>query len=378
MTPNPDSPQFIRHEVPDYASESAKKLSQIFHILKEQVSQGKWNGISGTDISLTYNTYIGSTEITVVLNDCNHHSHYFTMQLVPDNGFGDTNEDSFRLIYLFDGKFDENAFSIRSFAEYLINYLHYEAFEATLIKCDKGISIDCSIQYAYEEFSRLIDITVSHLKPLKWFYSIEPKINSFEEAYYYMANVKSRLQIECVKGRWHNVKPECFKLRKYEADGEISLELTYIVKDIWEITLSVDISDCGRYFDMFSSFNCYLNETLSNGVKTQLDALFANFLTTLKCAQGNVYVGAGYREDHYISIQYFYIEDSFDLLCSMLDEIAPAILNFNFQLPLQTINLTGEIKAIKEQMEAALNTSFEVVTEMEQINKMLKLGYFKT
>lgn len=36
----------------------------------------------------------------------------------------------------------------------------------------------------------------------------------------------------------------------------------------------------------------------------------------------------------------------------MLDEIVPALQNFKFQLPLQPINLTGEIEAIKEQMEA--------------------------
>lgn len=378
MTPNPNSPQFIRHEVPDHACENSKKLSQLFHMLKIQVSMGKWNGISEPDVSLTYNTYIRSTEVSVVLHDSNHHSHYFTMQLVPDNGFGDTDEDSFGLIYLFDGKLDENVIIVRSFAEYLIKYLHFEGFEATLIKCDKGISIDCSIQYAYEDFSRLIDITISHLKPLKWFYSIEPTINSFEEAYYYMANVKSKLQIECVKGRWHNVKPECFKLCKFEADGEIALELTYIVEGIWEISLSLDIFDCGGYFDMFSSVNCYLNETLSNGVKTQLDALFADFLTTIKCAKGNVYVGTGYRKDHSISIQYFYFDDSFEIMSEMLDEIIPALHNFNFQLPLQPFNLTGEIEAIKGQMEVALKTIFEVETVEKQINIKLKCGHFRT
>ena len=60
----------------------------------------------------------------------------------------------------------------------------------------------------------------------------------------------------------------------------------------------------------------------------------------------------------------------------MLDEIVPAIQNYTFRLPLQPINLTEEIEAIKEQMEAALNTTLEVITEEEQINKKLQSGYF--
>ena len=60
----------------------------------------------------------------------------------------------------------------------------------------------------------------------------------------------------------------------------------------------------------------------------------------------------------------------------MLDEIVPAIKNYTFRVTLQPINLTGEIEAIKEQMEAALNTTFEVITEEERINKKLQCGYF--
>ena len=36
MTPNPDSPIFIKHEVPDYACYNSKKLSQYFFLLREK------------------------------------------------------------------------------------------------------------------------------------------------------------------------------------------------------------------------------------------------------------------------------------------------------------------------------------------------------
>ena len=148
--------------------------------------------------------------------------------------------------------------------------------------------------------------------------------------------------------------------------------------NVWDLSICVELTDCSGYFDKFCTFNCYPDRHLSHIIQEKLDTLFADFLSTLEIAEGNIYVGAGYRKDHSISIQYFYIEDTFDILCSMLDEIAPAIQNFKFQLPLQTINLTGEIKAIKEQMETSLNTTFEVITEEEEINKKLILGYFLT
>lgn len=261
MTPNPNSPIFIKHEVPNYACNNSKKLSQYFFLLRGEIMKNRWNGISEADISLTYNTYDGCTEVEIVFRDKNNHAHRFTMQLVPDNVFGDTDEDRFRLLYLFEGKFDENAISIRSFAAYLAIPLEYKGFEPTLMKCDKGLDIPYSVEYAYDGICNLIDITQSNIKPLVWFYTKEPSINSFESVCYYLAGVKSKLQLECCNGRWN--------------------------------------------------------------------------------------------------------------------KIVPALQNFTFRLPLQPINLTGEIEAIQEQMEAAFNTTFEVVTDEEQIDKKLMYGYFK-
>lgn len=379
MTPNPDSPIFIKHEVPDYACNNSKKLSQYFFLLRGEIWENRWSGISENDIFLTYNTYDGCTEVEVVFRDKNNHAHHFTMQLVPANGFGDTDEDRFRLLYLFDGKFDENALSIRSFAEYLSIYLQYEGFEPTFVKCDKGLCIICSVEYAYENICKVIDITLANIKPLVWFYTKEPEIKSFDKMCYYLAGVKAALQMECCNGRWSKVNPGCFNLEIYNDEKEAALNITYIVDDVWELALTANVAICEDHFDHFCTFNCYTDRSLSSKIKRQLDILFENFLSTLKIAQGNIYVGAGYRKEHSISIQYFYIEDTFDIFCSLLDEIVPALHSYTFQLPSRIpTKLTGEIEAIKEQMEAALNTTLEVITEEEQINKKLKTGYFLT
>lgn len=376
MTPNPNSPQFLIHEVPDYACDNSKLLSSYYSRLVEDIRHGKWQGISISDIALTYNTYDGCTEVSIVFRDRNNHAHHFIMQLVPDNGFWDIEDDSFRLIYLFDGKFDENALSIRSFAKYLSIYLEFEGFEPTLIQCDKGLDIPCSVESAYGGICKLIDITQSQIKPLVWFYAKQLKIKTFDGMCYYLAGIKSTLQLECCNGRWDKVAPECFKLEIYKEEKEVALQVAYIVDDVWELSLSANAAQYEGYFDLSCTFNCYPETNLSDEVKRKLDGLFADFLSTLKIAKGNRYIGCGDRRNHSINIQYFHIEDTFDLFCEMLDEIVPAIQNYTFRLPLQPINLTEEIEAIKEQMEAALNTTLEVITEEEQINKKLQSGYF--
>lgn len=257
MTPNPNSPRFIIHEVPECGCDNSKQLSQYYILLREEIKNKRWNGISEATISLVYNTYDGCTEVRIIFSDINSHVHHFIMQLVPNNGFGDTDEDSFRLIYLFESKFDENALIIRSFAEYLSIYFQYEGFEPTLIKCDKGLSIPSKVEYAHDEICKLIDITQAHIKPLVWFYTKEPEIKSFDKMCYYLAGVKAALQMECCNDRWSKVNPECFNLEIYNDEGEAALHITYIVDDVLELILSANVVQCDGYFDLCCTFNCY-------------------------------------------------------------------------------------------------------------------------
>lgn len=376
MTPNPDSSIFIKHEVPEYACDNSKKLSQYFFMLRGEILKHRWDGISAEDISLTYNSWeCGFSVIKIVFKDRYKHIHHFSVQLDSDkNGFGDIRCS---LRYDFEGFFDGTAIIVRSFAEYLSAHLQYEGFEPKLIECDKGIWMPCSPEYAYDGICKLIDITLSNVKSWAWFYNKEPNINSFDGMCYYLAGVKSRLQLECCNGRWNKVNPKCFKLEIYKDEKEVALQVAYIVDDVWELSLSANAAQYEGYFDLSCTFNCYPETNLSDEVKRMLDGLFADFLSSLKIAKGNRYIGCGDRRNHSINIQYFHIEDTFDLFCKMLDEIVPAIQNYTFRLTLQPINLTGEIETIKEQMEAALNTTLKVITEEEQINKKLRIGYFR-
>ena len=129
---------------------------------------------------------------------------------------------------------------------------------------------------------------------------------------------------------------------------------------------------------MYGTFNCYPNISLTTDIKSQLNSLFAYFISALKVSQGNTYIGCGSTGEHSISLQYFHIDDTFEILCKMLDEIVPAIQKYEFQLALPSHTLTEKIRAIKRQLEAKLHAIFDVVTDEQTINEKLNNGYFKT
>lgn len=67
MTPNPDSPKFVRHEIPDDASATAIRLREIHKLLKANIEACVWHHVTSDCIRLDYNTYDGRVRITVGL-----------------------------------------------------------------------------------------------------------------------------------------------------------------------------------------------------------------------------------------------------------------------------------------------------------------------
>lgn len=375
MTPNPNSPQFISQNVPEYACDNSKKLAEYFVLLRELIEKGQWQGISKEDISLTYNTYDGCTKIEVDFKDNNRHIHHFIMQLVPDNGFGNIDEeDTFSLIYLFEGVFDNDVLSVRSFAEYLSYYLAFNGFEPTLIKCDKGISMPTQLSYIYKAFCQLIDITLSVLKPIDWFYTKEPKINSYADISDYFINVFSLLKQEVDKGRWSGISSECFSIDEDDTEEAVSISLIYRTNEVWDWHIYAEAAWCGSYPDLFINMTAQISPLINDEIRVKLNALFASFIASLTTAKDSIYIGS--QGKHSVHIQYLCIDDTFDILCSLMDEVVTQLGKFSLQLPVQPANLTGEIKAIKRQMETALNTTLAVISEEEQINRKLQKGYF--
>lgn len=69
MTPDPSSPIFIKHEVPEHASNEAKVLAKVFSFIKKEARENKWHGIKEEDISLEYNTQTELLTIEVRYSD---------------------------------------------------------------------------------------------------------------------------------------------------------------------------------------------------------------------------------------------------------------------------------------------------------------------
>lgn len=372
MTPSPNSPAFIIHEVPQYACDSAQKIAEAYYKIKQDAKNGRWNGITD-DIKLEYNTYDGCIKVEAKLIDTNHHNHYFTIQFLPDNGFGD-GTDYLYLKYLFEGEFDENVLSVRSFAEYLSTYIEWEGFEPELFNCDRGLLMPVHINYVYEGFSKLLNITLSKLRPFEWFYSKELKADSFVDVYSHFEKALYKLKQEAERGRWQGITPKCFKIEKYN-DEECAAILKYRVDDVWEWLIHIDAVWCDKYVEMSCNISCFPYYKLSTEMQKRLDNLFKEFLKTLSSSKVNMYVG-GERGEHSLSIQYFHLEDSFEVFSNLIDELTASLGTFKFQLNEPSDNLTGKMEAMIKKLGDTLHTSLSIVSEEYEINKRLNHGYF--
>lgn len=112
MTPNPDSSEFIRHEIPECESQTALRLKDVYNMLKADVDDCVWKPITQDDICLEYNTYLGSIRIKTGFIDRNNHIHTFSIDY---NHFG-----KITCNYLFEGSVNANVISFRSYAEWLM------------------------------------------------------------------------------------------------------------------------------------------------------------------------------------------------------------------------------------------------------------------
>ena len=79
MTPNPDSPKFIRHEIPEGAPIRALRLREDYKLLRANIEACVWPHITSGCLRLDYNTYDGRVRITVGFTDKNKHSHTFSI-----------------------------------------------------------------------------------------------------------------------------------------------------------------------------------------------------------------------------------------------------------------------------------------------------------
>ncbi|MBD5387245.1 hypothetical protein HDR70_05110 [bacterium] len=355
MTPNPDSPSFITHDIPDNASETALKLRDSYRMLKANILASTWSYISIDDIELTYNIYDGRVLISIMFTDSNNHTHTFTI-----TSFG---EGKAVCEYLFEGSLNADAVSFRSYAEWLMLQLWQFEIGVELCNCDRGLSVSVSPEKVYDIISKMLDIVTNNIKPIEWFISEEP-VWQFNRTYYDLQKMLPLLQEEAAKERWKDVKPENFRLIRNADCALISLD--YTDNGTYTMQFRVGMKKGGfaaertdMFMDMFYHFENHAhneeiykyfeeqNREFSEIANIVLDIPF-KWKALLFHSEDGVYINT-------------YREYAFQKYCLMLDCIIPLKDQYEATKPF----ISSELLSRKKDLEIALSTELEISEEQE-------------
>lgn len=355
MTPNPDSPKFILHYIPDNASEIALVLREAYTLLQANISACVWHPITLDCISLEYNTNDGGIHIDVRFTDTNNHTHSFVINY--------SGSDMILCEYMFEGGVDAPVASFRSYAEWLMLQLWQFEINAELCHCDRGLNIPVSVNRVYDVMSKMLDIVINNIKPIEWFLSKEP-VWQFYRTYYDLCKMLPLLQEETAKGRWKDVKPENFRLIRNTDCALICLDYTdnsnYVMQFRVGMTKNGFAAErTDKFMEMFYRFD---NHAQSESFRLYLDnenkefSRIANIILEMPFSWKTLLFHSD--DGFYINT---YREYAFQKYCLMLDCILPFIGRYEAT----DIYIAPEILEKKKELEEALFTELEISKEQE-------------
>lgn len=355
MTPNPDSPKYIQHEIPDYASADALKLRDDYKLLKANIDAGVWHQITSNNLHLDFNTYDSRVRITVGFTDKNKHSHTFSIIFYGDK--------KLQCEYEFKGSVDAAVVSCRSYAEWLMLQLWQFEIDAELCKCDRGFVIPTDINSAYNVMSKMLDIVCHNIKPIDWFLSKEP-VWQFYRTYYDLCKMLPSLQEEASKGRWKDVMPENFRLVRNADCALICLDYTDNRNYTMQFRLGMTKTGFAaertdKFMDMFYQFE---NHAPTKDLREYFDKENREFS---KIANIMLEIPFSWKAILFHSDDGLYIntyrENAFQKYCLMLDWIIP----FKNRYEATELYIAPELLESKKQLEASLSTDLEISKEQD-------------
>ena len=365
MTPNPDSPKFIRHEIPDNASVRALRLREDYKLLRANIEACAWPHITSGCLRLDYNTYDGRVRITVGFTDKNKHSHTFSILSYRGKRL--------QCEYEFEGSVDAPVVSFRSYAEWLMLQLWRYEIDAELCKCDRGLIISANIDNAYNVMSKMLDIVTNNIKPIDWFLSKEP-VWQFYRTYYDLCKMLPLLQEEASKGRWKDVVPEDFRLVRNADCALICLDYTDNRNYTMQFRLGMTKTGFAtertdKFMDMFYHFE---NHAPNDELRAYLDKENREFS---KIANIMLEIPFSWKALLFHSDDGFYIntyrENAFQKYCLMLDWIIP----FKNRYEATELYVASELLEMKKRLETSLSTDLEISKEQEP-NLIFSHGHF--
>ena len=355
MTPNPDSPKFIRHEIPDYASAIALKLRDDYKLLKANIDAGVWHQIASDNLRLDYNTYDGRVRITIGFTDKNEHSHTFSIISYSDK--------KLQCEYEFEGSVDAAVLSFRSYAEWLMLQLWQFKIDAELCKCDRGLVIPTDMNSSYNVMAKMLDIVTNNIKPIDWFLSKEP-VWQFYRTYYDLCKMLPLLQEEASKNRWKDVVPENFRLVRNTDCALICLDYTDNCNYTMQFRLGMTKTGFAaertdKFMDMFYHFE---NHAPTEDLREYFDKENREFS---KIANIILEIPFSWKALLFHSDDGFYIntyrENAFQKYCLMLDWIIP----FKNRYEATELYIAPELLESKKRLEASLSTDLEISKDQE-------------
>lgn len=366
MYPNPNSPDFLRHEIPDYASSEALKLSNVFDLIKADIWACKWHNTKSDCLSLEYNTYDGRVCFKVYFTDQNNHTHTFAITYL---GFGK------RVLcnYLFEGSIGGPSLTFRSYAEWLMLQMWKLGIDVELEHCSRGLSVTTPIDEAYNVFTQMLNIVDNNIKPIDWFLSKE-KIWHFKWTYMKLNELLPHIKDEAAKGRWKDIKPQNFRLIRGEDYAYIDLEYTddtnYIM--YFRVGMSKEsfaFNSIGTHMTLEYYFKNISKDRRSRSYfkkENKKFIKFANIMLEITFSWETLFIRS---EDDFSII--CSIESVFQKFCLMLDFIIP----YKDQYQATNPYLTPEQYNAKKKLESSLSTKLKL-SEKQAPELIFTYGHF--
>jgi len=358
MTPNPKDFRFIRHDVPNGASENAVHLFEEHQTLKWLAQQENWQGVRADNVTFEYSTYDGTAEISIKFFDKNNHSHNIKVAF-----YGDDISSTCWVSYLFRAdNFDEKHLSVQSFAEYLMIQLWDSGIEADLCDCDWGLEFTTPVDTIAQNVNILINTIVSSIKPIEWFYSDE-NIWKFYSIHSHLLRILPEIKNEAEAGRWKKVKPENFSIIRDKSQSYIVL--TYQEAGIYEMTFKVGFDENGFDPDVSGEwFTCEYNFKIHSSNQEVNEYYLSEQKECCKLASTildiiSYNVLFAYDQEDTALTLLVNREWSLQKYCQMLDVVLPVLFKHEASKPLVTKDMLEQ----KAKLESLFNTSMEIVED---------------
>ncbi len=370
------------HEIPEYASPTAKLVGELYSTLQTDVTQGKWKELTAENISLDFNPNIGSVCLEIKFKDKNSHNHSISLGVFPWNWCEVNCDylDKASIRYIFEGVFETNSLTIQSFAEYLKFCLWEDGLKPELTNCDKGFTVDIATPLDYDALYHtlysIIDKLDREIKPIEWFCS-KDDFWPVRKQHKQVSSIYSMLKEEADKGRWKDVSRNNFILEynrdwtgiflRYRAENESYTMWFRISVGTNYPNYHRDIQ-CDYYFSTSGEFDdnlseCYraINKEFIEAAHQLLEVPFSyNAELSSLSKYGEIIITCRQA-------------DGFQKFCLMLDIMLPLIRQFKTIKPLY-----GSVALNKKKLlEKLLSSPLEISQELEPYSPFAK-GHFMT